>query len=69
MGAVLSVLILLTCILFVFAVLVQNPKDGGLNSGLTPVYQKIGVRRAGNFIEKATWTLGILLFVFSIATV
>jgi preprotein translocase subunit SecG len=63
MAALSFVLILLTCIALIFAVLVQNPK-GGLTPGLS--YQVIGVRRATNIIEKATWTLGVLLFVFSV---
>jgi preprotein translocase subunit SecG len=28
----------------------------------------MGVRRTADFLEKATWTLAVLLFVFSVAT-
>ena len=69
MAAVLSLLILLTCIILILAVLVQNPKGGGLASGFSSGSQVMGVRRTADFLEKATWTLAILLFVFSIATV
>jgi len=68
MAAVLSVLILLTCIVLILAVLVQNPKGGGLASGFSSGSQVMGVRRTADFLEKATWTLAVLLFVFSIAT-
>jgi preprotein translocase subunit SecG len=66
MAAVLSVLILLTCIVLILAVLVQNPKGGGLASGFSTGSQVMGVRRTADFLEKATWTLAVLLFVFSI---
>jgi preprotein translocase subunit SecG len=68
MAAVLSVLILLTCIVLILAVLVQNPKGGGLASGFSSGSQVMGVRRTADFLEKATWTLAVLLFVFSITT-
>lgn len=68
MAAVLSVLILLTCIVLILAVLVQNPKGGGLASGFSSGSQVMGVRRTADFLEKATWTLAVLLFVLSVAT-
>lgn len=68
MSAIISVLILLTCIILIIAVLIQNPKGGGLASGFTSGSQVMGVRRTADFLEKATWTLAVLLFVFSVAT-
>ncbi len=68
MSAIISVLILLTCIILIIAVLIQNPKGGGLASGFTTGSQVMGVRRTADFLEKATWTLAVLLFVFSVAT-
>jgi preprotein translocase subunit SecG len=68
MSTLLSILIILTCAILILAVLVQNPKGGGLASGFTAGSQVMGVRRTADFLEKATWTLAILLFVFSIAT-
>ncbi|MCX6311040.1 MAG: preprotein translocase subunit SecG [Bacteroidetes bacterium] len=68
MSAVISVLILLTCIILIIAVLIQNPKGGGLATGFTTGSQVMGVRRTADFLEKATWTLAVLLFVFSVAT-
>ncbi len=68
MATLLSILIILTCSILILAVLVQNPKGGGLASGFTSGSQVMGVRRTADFLEKATWTLAVLLMVFSIAT-
>ena len=68
MAAILSILIILTCVVLILAVLIQNPKGGGLASGFSTGSQVMGVRRTADFLEKATWTLAVLLFVFSIAT-
>lgn len=68
MAILLSILIILTCTILILAVLVQNPKGGGLASGFTSGSQVMGVRRTADFLEKATWTLAVLLMVFSIAT-
>lgn len=68
MAAILSILIILTCVVLILAVLIQNPKGGGLASGFSSGSQVMGVRRTADFLEKATWTLAVLLFVFSIAT-
>lgn len=68
MAILLSILIILTCSILILAVLVQNPKGGGLASGFTTGSQVMGVRRTADFLEKATWTLAVLLFVFSVMT-
>lgn len=62
-----SVLVILICILLVLVVLIQNPK-GGLDSAFSTNNQVMGVRKTTDFLEKATWTLGILLVVASIAS-
>ena len=66
MAAVISVLIILCCIVLILAVLIQNPKGGGLASGFQSGAQVMGVRRTADFLEKASWTLAVLLFIFSI---
>jgi preprotein translocase subunit SecG len=66
MTAVISILIILICILLVLAVLIQNPKGGGLASGFTSGAQVMGVRRTADFLEKATWGLAVALLVLSI---
>jgi len=71
MGAyiVISVLILITCGLLSLVVLVQNSKGGGLSSTFAGQNQYMGVRKTGDFLEKATWTLAVILLVLSLSTI
>lgn len=62
-----SILVIIICILLVLVVLIQNPK-GGLDSAFSTNNQVMGVRKTTDFLEKATWTLGVLLVVASIAS-
>lgn len=68
MATLISVLIVITCILLSLIVLVQNPKGGGLASGFGGAAQIGGVQKTNDFLEKATWTLAIVLVVLSIAS-
>lgn len=54
-------LILVASALLVLVVLAQNPKGGGLSSqfGGSGASQLMGVKKTGDFLEKATWTLAI----------
>lgn len=61
------VLIIIVSILLALIVLIQNPKGGGLSSGFAGNSNLMGVKRTGDFLEKGTWTLVILLIVFSLA--
>ncbi len=63
-----SVLILITCILLVLIVLVQNAKGGGLASNFSSSNQIMGVRKTTDFLEKATWTLAIVLLVLTLTS-
>ena len=63
---VISIIIFLACCLLVLAVLIQNPKGGGLASGFQSGSQVMGVRRTADFLEKATWSLAVLILVFSV---
>lgn len=65
----LTILIVLLSILLIFIVLVQNSKGGGLSSGFSASNQVMGVRKTTDFLEKATWTLAILVSVLSVASV
>jgi preprotein translocase subunit SecG len=71
MGAyiLVSVLILITCILLVLVVLVQNSKGGGLASNFSGSNQYMGVRKTADFLEKTTWTLAIVLLVLSLFSI
>jgi preprotein translocase subunit SecG len=62
-----SILVIIVCILLMLVVLIQNPK-GGLDSAFSTNNQVMGVRKTTDFLEKATWTLGILLVVISVAS-
>jgi preprotein translocase subunit SecG len=64
----LSVLILITCILLVLIVLVQNSKGGGLASNFASNNQIMGVRKTTDFLEKATWTLAIVLLFLTLSS-
>jgi len=63
-----SILILITCVLLVFVVLVQNSKGGGLASNFSSSNQIMGVRKTGDFLEKATWSLAIALLVLCLSS-
>ncbi len=60
-----SVLIFIVAILLIFVILVQNPK-GGLASNFSSSNQVMGVRKTTDFLEKATWSLGIALIILSV---
>ena len=62
------VLIALVCILLMGAVLIQNPKGGGVDStfGGTQANQMFGAAKSADFIEKVTWYLAIALFALCI---
>ena len=64
-----SVLILITCILLILVVLVQNSKGGGLASNFAGSNQYMGVRKTADFLEKTTWTLAIALLFFSLVSI
>jgi len=62
-----SILILVTCILLILIVLVQNSKGGGLSATFGGGQsQTMGVKKTADFLEKATWTLAVALLVFSL---
>ena len=65
MTTFLTVLIIVACILLIMVILIQNPKGGGLVAEFSSSNQFMGVRRTADFLEKATWTLAIVLLVLS----
>ncbi|MCB0410301.1 MAG: preprotein translocase subunit SecG [Flavobacteriales bacterium] len=67
MSTLITVLVIVVCVLLLLIVLIQNPK-GGLDSAFSTNNQVMGVRKTADFLEKATWTLGIALVVLSIAS-
>jgi len=63
---ILSICLIIVCSLLILVVLMQNSKGGGISSQFGAATQIMGVRRGADVIEKATWTLAILLLVFSL---
>ena len=63
MYSVFAILIIITSVLLVFVVLVQNPKGGGLSSTFAggSSNQIMGAKKTTDFLEKTTWTLAIVL--------
>lgn len=70
MVTLLTILTGIVCALLMIAVLVQNPKGGGLDStfGGSQANQMLGAAKSADFIEKLTWGLAIALFVLCILT-
>jgi preprotein translocase subunit SecG len=64
-----SVLILISCILLILVVLVQNSKGGGLASNFSSSNQFMGVRKTADFLEKTTWTLAVILLSLSLLSI
>ena len=67
MATVVSILIFIVALLLILVIMVQNPK-GGLASNFSSSNQVMGVRKTADFLEKATWTLGISLVLLSIVS-
>lgn len=63
MYTVIVILILVVSVLLGLVVLVQNSKGGGLISNFGGANQMMGVRQTTDFLEKATWTMAIVLVV------
>ncbi len=51
-------------------IMVQNPKGGGLSSSFGGGGNQVvgGVKKTGDFLDKSTWTLSILLVVLILAS-
>ena len=63
--ALIVILIIVSSLLLMLVVLVQNPKGGGLSSAFGGGGTQMlgGVKRSGDFLDKATWGLALSLFV------
>ncbi|WP_291132861.1 preprotein translocase subunit SecG [Flavobacterium sp. UBA7682] len=55
--------ITLVCFLLIIAVMVQNPKGGGLSSSLGGTQMLGGVQKTTDFLDKSTWFLATALIV------
>ena len=69
MFTVILILILVICVILALAVLVQNPKGGGLSGTFGGAANQIfGYKRTTDDIERITWGLAIAVIVLSLAT-
>ncbi len=70
MVTLMTVLIALVSVLLMAAVLIQNPKGGGVDStfGGQSANQMFGAAKSTDFIEKITWGLAAALMGLSILT-
>ena len=60
------VLIVIAAVLMCGIVLIQNSKGGVLAASFASSNQIMGVRKTTDFLEKATWTLAIVIAVFCV---
>ena len=62
-----TILIVLISVLLGLIVLIQNPKGGGVSATFGGASQQIfGAARTTDVVEKTTWTLAIMLLVFTL---
>lgn len=66
METVFVILTVIISVLLIVIVLIQKSKGGGLSSSFAGSNQIMGVRRTTDFVEKATWTLAVVIMVFSV---
>ena len=64
------VLIIVACIMLAIVIMAQNPKGGGLSGTFGGNSSaQFGVQRTNDFMEKTTWTLGIIIVVLIVISV
>jgi preprotein translocase subunit SecG len=70
MLSTLAVLIAIVSVFLMGAVLIQNPKGGGIDPNFGGQAQQLfGAARSTDFIEKATWVLGGALVMLCVIAV
>ncbi len=64
------VLIVIVCFLLMLVIMVQNPKGGGIASSFGGSGNQVvgGVKKTGDFLDKSTWTLGIIVVLLILAS-
>ena len=68
MFTTIAILSCIVSILLILIVVIQNPKGGGIAAGFSAANQIAGVKRTNDFVEKATWTLAVILLLFSLTS-
>lgn len=64
------ILTVVASVLLILVVLAQNPKGGGLSSqfGGSGTSQLMGVKRTGDFLEKTTWVLSVIIVILCLSS-
>ncbi|WP_185869461.1 preprotein translocase subunit SecG [Blattabacterium cuenoti] len=58
-----SLFIIVTCILFILVILIQNPKKESINQYfMEKNFRFFGIKRTNTFLENITWFLSIVIF-------
>lgn len=61
------ILIIITCVIIGFFILVQNPKGGGLAGNIAGFStQFMGVKQTTDVLEKGTWILAVLIAMLTL---
>jgi preprotein translocase subunit SecG len=61
------ILIILTCVIIAFFILVQNPKGGGLAGNIAGFStQFMGVKQTTDVLEKGTWIMAIIIALLTL---
>lgn len=64
------ILIIIACVLLIIIIMAQNPKGGGLSGTFGGTSSaSFGVQRTNDFMEKATWTMAIVIVALIILSV
>lgn len=66
MYTTIAIIIVVASVLLTLVVLVQNSKGGGLAANFAAGNQAFGVRQTADILEKATWTLAVVIIVLCI---
>lgn len=69
MSILFVILILVTCIVIAFFVLIQNPKGGGLSGSFGGFgNQMMGAKQSTDVVEKGTWIAASVLLVLTLGS-
>lgn len=70
MTIVFLILVVLSCVILGFIILVQNPKGGGLSGNIAGFSnQFMGVKQTTDVLEKGTWIFASIIGVLCILSV
>lgn len=64
----LCIILIIISFILILAVLIQNPKGGGIAANFNFPQQIVGVQRTSDLIEKITWGVVIGIFVICLGT-